>query len=337
MNKFKAALSKYRTEKNLIIVFIACFAILSLLRPSQFLTLSNITSMAYQMPEFGIFTLGMMAIIMTGGINLSIVSTGTFISIVSALVLTQKFATNNPILGIVISIIVMFILAFVSGALNGTFVAYVGVPALLGTLGTSSLFQGIGLNITKGGAISGLPAQVMSLGNKAILGIPIPMVVYIVIIIFSHFLLMRSVFGVHLHMVGSNLRASEFSGVDTKKIIMKAFIYSAFMSALAGMIMTARYNSAKIDYGSSYMMQSVTAAVLGGTDISGGTGSVIGVIIAVAIIQIVTTGLNIIGLDRNLVDIAIGLILIIVLTLRHFSEVNKNKKLIKKRRASSSL
>ncbi|NLJ94079.1 MAG: ABC transporter permease [Clostridiaceae bacterium] len=335
MGKFNDTLSKYRTEKNLIIIFIISFAILGMLRPSQFLTLSNISSMAYQMPEFGIFTLGMMAIIMTGGINLSIVTTGTFIAIISALIMTSEFAVNSPILGIIVGLIVMIVMAIVTGCLNGAFVAYIGVPALLGTLGTSSLFQGIGLNVTKGGAISGLPSQFMAIGNNDILGIPIPMIIYIVVIIFSHYFLMRSVFGVHLHMVGSNPRASEFSGIDIKKVIMKAFIYSAFMSALAGMVMTARYNSAKVDYGSSYMMQAVTAAVLGGTDISGGTGSVAGVVIAVAIIQVVTTGLNIIGLDRNLVDISIGLILIVVLTLRHFSEVSKNKKLIEKRRASS--
>lgn len=332
-NSLKHVMSKYHTERNLLIVFAIAFIGLGLFKPAQFFTVSNLSSMAFQMPEFGIFTLGMMAIIMTGGINLSVVTAGTFVSIICALVLTQPFSQGNPILGIGAAVLILIALAFLVGCLNGVFVAYVGVPALLGTLGTSSLFQGVGLNITKGGAVSGLPKEIMMLGNTSVVGIPIPMLIYILVIIFSHFLLMRSVFGVNLHMVGSNPRATQFSGIDTKKVVLKAFLFSAFMSAIAGMIMTARYNSAKVDYGSSYMMQSVTAAVLGGTDIVGGTGSVLGVAIAVAIIQVVTTGLNIIGLDRNLVDIAIGLILIVVLTLRHFSEVGQNKKLIRRRAA----
>ncbi|WP_067141148.1 ABC transporter permease [Oceanivirga salmonicida] len=322
-NKFKKLLLK--SEGMLFIIFLITFFGVGLFNPEKFLTINNLTSMAFQIPELGLLALAMMAIILTGGINLSIAATATFSSIIGALFLRSDFAKANPIISILITVIIIMLVSLVAGIINGFFVAYVGVTAMLATLGTMTLFEGIGLNITKGGAVSGFPLEFIAIGNKIFLGIPIPMMIYIIVCIFSYFLLERSAFGIKVHMLGSNSVASEFSGINVKWEIFKIYLYSAIMSGIAGIIMMSRYNSAKTDYGSSYLMQAITVVVLGGTSITGGHGTVLGTVISVLIIQVVSTGLNIIGINRNIVDIVIGGLLILVLIVKYFIKKYKNE------------
>ena len=132
-------------------------------------------------------------------------------------------------------------------------------------------------------------------------------------------------------MVGCNPTAASFSGINVKKVMMKVYIYSGFLGSIATIIMMSRYNSARIDYGSSYLMQTVTAAVLGGTVITGGYGKVIGVVLSVLVLQCISSGLNIAGLDTNLSTVITGLLLIGVLAVNFISGIfAEKKKLVKK-------
>lgn len=318
---------KYQFEIILFLILIIAFVVIGFGRPDRFFTIMNLKNMAFQMPELGILSLAMMATILTGGINLSIISSATLSSIIGAYVLSSPYAKQHPIPIILLTIAIIIIIALILGSINGFLIAYVGAAAMLVTLGTMTLFEGIGLNLTKGGTISGFPKEFIVIGNKALLGIPIPIFIYVIICIISYLILERLAFGIKVHMLGSNSIASEFSGINVKKIIFKVYLYSSVMSAIAGMIMISRYNSAKIDYGSSYLMQSITAVVLGGTSIYGGKGSVLGTVIAACIIQIVSTGLNIIGINRNIVDIVIGVILVAVLIIRFLVQHITKKKM----------
>lgn len=337
MNFIKRIRKNYQTELTLLLIFIIVFVGIGSFVPDRFFTINNITSMAYQMPEFGLIALAMMVAILTGGINLSVATTASMSSIIAAFILSSEFSGKSPILSIILAIVACLLFSVLAGMINGGLIAYVGMAAMLATLGTMTLFEGISLNLTKGGAISGFPMQYIAIGNKAFLGIPIPLIIYTIVVIFTYFLLEKSAWGVRVHMVGSNETATKFSGINTKRTLFSVYIYSALMSAMAGLIMISRYNSAKVDYGSSYLMQSVAAVVLGGTSISGGHGSVIGTVIAVAIIQAVSTGLNIIGIDRNIVDIAIGGVLIIVLAIRHYTSILSNKAMIQERKKKSAV
>lgn len=323
--------SKHMNELTLALILIGVFLLMGMLSPSKFFTANNIKTMAFQMPEFGLISLGMMAAILTGGINLSITNVAALSSISAAFVISSEFTKNNPALGIVLAIVVCLVVAAITGLINGGVIAYVGVAAMLVTLGTMTLFEGIGLNLTKGGSISGFPLAYMELGNGSFLGIPIPLLIYAAAIIVSYFLLERSSWGIKVYMTGCNETATRFSGINTKRTLLKVYVFSSVMAGVAGLVLISRYNSAKVDYGSSYMMQSVAAVVLGGTSITGGHGTVAGTAIAVAIIQVVSTGLNLFGLNRYIVDIIIGGILIGVLTVRFFSKKYGERKLIKNR------
>lgn len=120
-------------------------------------------------------------------------------------------------------------------------------------------------------------------------------------------------------MVGSNPTAAVFSGINVKRVLLQVYIYSSVLAGLAAVIMLSRYNSAKVDLGSSYLLQSVAAVVLGGTSMAGGHGTVLGTVIAVAILQVVSSGLNILGVNRFIIEVIMGAILIAVLTVNIIS------------------
>ncbi|MGE4465148.1 ABC transporter permease [Sphaerochaeta sp.] len=287
--------------------------------------------MAYQFPEFGIFALAMMVIVVTGGINLSITYSATLSSILGAVVLVSLNNMGVPsLLTIALGVLVIIITSIACGAVNGFIVAHIGVTPMLATLGTMTLFEGIALNITKGGAISGFPDMFQWFGNSAILGIPVPLFIYVLVIVATYFLLQRSSFGAKVYMIGCNPTATRFSGVNVKKVLFLLYIYSGILTGLAGIIMASRYNSAKESYGYTYLLQSVAAAVLGGTDISGGFGKVFGTVVSVLILQVISSGLNIFGVNRFITDVIMGMILIIVLTINFVNNRMEEKALLNK-------
>ena len=316
-------MKKNSKERILLIVFALVFIALSFLSPDKFLTVTNIRSMAFQLPEFGILTLAMMVPILTGGINLSLVTTATLGGVVSATVMASLYKQNwNETLIIMIAVLTSMAASVLCGIINGYVVSYIGAAAMMATLGTSTLFEGIGLYISKGNSISGFPAAFYWIGNGTVCGVPVPMIVFGLVAGVTWLLLEKTAWGQSVYMVGCNRKAASFSGLNVNRIMMKVYMYSGFLGSLAMLIMMSRYNSARVDYGSSYLMQAVAASVLGGTMITGGYGKVG---IAVAILQIISSGFNIFGLDRNLTTVINGVILIGVLTLNFLNEYRKSR------------
>lgn len=319
-------MKKNSKERILLIVFALVFIALSFLSPDKFLTVTNIRSMAFQLPEFGILTLAMMVPILTGGINLSLVTTATLGGVVSATVMASLYKQNwNETLIIMTAVLTSVAASVLCGIINGYVVSYIGAAAMMATLGTSTLFEGIGLYISKGNSISGFPAAFYWIGNGTVCGVPVPMIVFGLVAGVTWLLLEKTAWGQSVYMVGCNRKAASFSGLNVNRIMMKVYMYSGFLGSLAMLIMMSRYNSARVDYGSSYLMQAVAASVLGGTMITGGYGKVGGVVIAVAILQIISSGFNIFGLDRNLTTVINGVILIGVLTLNFLNEYRKSR------------
>ena len=323
--------SKYAGEFSLIIVFVVIFVVMSALSPSRFLTAYNMQTMAFQMPEFGLMALAMMITVLTGGINLSITVSASLSSIIAAFLLSSSFTRANPAMGVILSIAIILVVAAVLGLLNGSIVAYIGVAPMLVTLGTKTLYEGIGLNFTHGTSISGFPSLYIQIGNGTLFGIPYSLIVYVLAVVFCYFLFERSAWGTKVYMIGSNEVAAKFSGIDTKKVLLQVYVLSSILTGIAAIFITSRYNSAKTDYGSSYLTQAVTAVVLGGTSISGGYGKVVGTVIAVCIIQVISTGLNMLQVNRYIINIITGAILVLVLAVRYISTVMQDRKRIKER------
>ena len=324
-------------ESVLLIVCIGAFILMSILSPRDFLTATNLQSMAFQIPELGIMALAMMVVILTGGINLSLTYVASLSGITMALVISNLYSSGaDPAVSIVLGLVAGLAMVLGCGLLNGFLVAHLHVSPILATLGTMMLFEGIGLNLTEGRAISGFPESFSVIGNGTVAGIPISLIIFIVIAIVAWLVMERSPWGTKLHMLGSNETAVSYSGVNVKKQLMQVYLLSAVFCFLATLVMTARYNSMKVDYGSSYLLQSILAVVLGGASIAGGSGKVFGTVVAVFTLQIVSSGLNIFGLNRFFVDIVMGCLLIAVLALNFVYSKVQDKNMLKKIKANEA-
>lgn len=335
MGTFKTIREKHANELVLFLIFIVIFIAMSILAPGQFLSAANLQNMACQMPEFGLMALAMMVAILTGGINLSVTNGAMLAAIVAAIMMTGSFSEGNSLVATIIGIVAIIVFSMVTGLINGWLVGYIGIVAMLATLGTKMVFEGLGLVITKGNSIGGLPAEFLALGRASIGPIPLALIVFIVVSILSYYAMERSKFGQHIYMVGVNSVATRFSGINVKRVLLLVYVMSGFLYGLAGVLICSRYCSAKTDYGSSYLMQALTAVVMGGTDINGGSGKVVGTVLAVLILQTVSTGFTIFRVDQNLVNIFTGIILIVVLFIRFLTTYIVEQKKIKARQAGA--
>lgn len=336
MKLMKDIRSKYPNEMVLLGIFVFLFVVMSILSPDKFLSPMNLQTMLFQMPEFGLMALAMMIAVLTGGMNLSIVTGSTLATIIAGYFMRSDFVQSNPAIGTLLAIVMTIFISCMTGVLNGSIIAYIGVAPMLVTLGTKTLFEGLGLQFTKGSSVSGFPELYNKIGSGTFFGIPYTLIIFIIFALLSYFLFERSKWGMEVYMIGCNETATRFSGINTKATLLKVYIYSGLMYGISGILISSRYCSAKTDYGSSYLMQALTAVVLGGTSIVGGSGTVAGTIIAVMIIQTVSTGFNIYGINRYIVNIITGVILIFVLAIRYITQVVIDRKKIKKRVSAKS-
>lgn len=313
------ALRKYSETIILILVMVAAFLLMGLLNGQGFFQFGNFQSMAFQLPELGILSLAMMVTMLTAGINLSIIASANLTGIVTALILTHyvKPEASGLASGLIIFLAVCagLLVSALIGLLNGFLIAIVDVSPILATLGTMILLNGFAIVLTKGYVISGLPQPIRFIGNGLVLGIPMPMIIFILCAGFMALVLNQTPLGVNIYMIGSNPIACYFAGVNNARVLLKTYLISGLYSGIAAIIMISRFNSAKADYGESYLLMTVLASVLGGTSAAGGFGRVSGLVIALIILQIISSGLNLLGVSAFLTIAIWGLILILVMVV----------------------
>lgn len=314
-NKFGIS-SKYSEVLILGVILVILMGMFSIMLPGRFLHPNNLQSMAFQLPELGILALAMMVTMLTGGINLSIISSANLSGIIMALILTRvitpELTTAQVNWTILLAVFVGMAISLGIGIVNGFIIAYLGVSPILATLGTMTFFEGISVVITRGYVISGFPKPVLAIGNGTVFGIPVPMLIFIGAAIFVAILLNKTRLGLLTYMIGSNIKATMFSGINVNKIIMKVYIVSGILSGLAALIMVSRFNSAKAGYGSSYLLITVLVSVLGGVNPNGGFGKVSGVVMGLILLQVISSGLNLLGLSAHLTIAIWGGILLAV-------------------------
>ena len=310
-------------DKNTLLLFvlvILIFAVMAVLQPSAFLGLANIQGMCIQFPEFGIMALGMMLAMIAGGIDLSLVGIANFASIVGATIMVKMVGTNGSI---VLGIIAAIIIGLLCGTFNGFMIGYLQIPPMLVTLCGLQLYTGLGLAITKGPALTGLPESFSAIANGVIGIVPIATIIFLICALVVAFMLRSTVYGQQVCFMGTNNTASRYSGINNLKITIMTYGTSGILGGIAGVIMASHYNSAKSDYGSSYTLLTLLIVVLGGTNPDGGKGSVLGVSLAVLVLQLVSSAFNIMRINSFLKTFVWGLILLVIIV---FTKVTENKK-----------
>lgn len=310
-------LKRDRHLVRLFAIFIVVAAALSILRPSVFLSAANFRSMAVQLPELGFLSIASALVLISGGIDLSITGTAVLSGIVAAIIMQMgdSSVSEPSLLVVALACLAGLCIGVLCGAVNALLVAKAGIAPMLATLGTMNLFTGIGIVLTKGSALSGFPDLFLNIGNGLVFGIPVPMLLFIAAIMLLSFFLNRTKLGFKLYIYGSNPVASFFSAVNNTQVVLTAYLVSGFISSVAGIIMVSRINTAKADFGSSYGLQALLVAVLGGIDPSGGKGKAVGIFLSIVTLQFVSSGFNILHVSSFLKDLVWGLLLVLVMVL----------------------
>ncbi|WP_299872105.1 ABC transporter permease [uncultured Sulfitobacter sp.] len=305
----------HTTEGRLAIITIVVFVTMAVLSPDRFLSPANLTSMAFQFPEFAILALAVSVAMLTGGIDLSVVGAANLSAVVAALFMSS-FAGEGTGTGLFLAAIALSLaVGLAAGLFNGVLVATFGLPPILATLGSGLIYTGLAIAMTGGSAVMGMPPAVAWVGNGTLLGIPVPLVIFAVLAAVVGWALKYTAFGLKTRMFGSNPLAARYAAMDTDRVLLKVYALCGTLSAVAGLIVMSRANSAKADYGSSYLLLAVLIAVLGGVNPYGGYGRIIGVVLAVLSMQFLSSGLNLLQVTNFAREMIWGILLIAVMLI----------------------
>ncbi len=327
----------------MIVAYVGMGLLANIIKPgSTYFSPLTLQSMACQIPEVGILAIGVMLPMITGGIDLSMVGKANLSGVVAAVFMTSLLTETTPagtqLLITVGAILIAVIVGGFTGFLNGLIISKFNTPPLIATLSSNYVFMGIAVILTKGQSIVGLPASFNWLGQGFLIGIPVQFLILALVVVVVWFLTSRTPYGTKLFMTGANPVAAEFSGINMKRLLYRTYTTSGVLAAISGCILFGRSNQANADYGSTYTLQAIMIAVLGGTHPSGGEGNVLGVVFAMLTMQFLATGMNFFKVSNvsYLKDIVWGGVLIIVMIVNYISATSRDKKALKKSVRTSS-
>lgn len=313
-------MSKY--DKSLLVLLLIIIIIGGVLQGSDFLSMATLNIFMYQIPELGLISLAVMLIMVESGLNLSVMATTTLSGILGAL--TTSALNGLGGFAFVVGLLVIIVVAVTASAINGFIVSYLQVPTILGTLGTMLLYRGLAMTVTKGGHIASYSNASNFLGGKLV-GIPVSFIIFCTVAILLDQLLRKHRFGKHLYKIGKDKKAAMYSGIPVNHHIFLTFLLSGVILGIAAIVMTSRYNSISVDYGSSYLMSSIVIVSLGGVLIAGGRGTVIGTVLAVLLLNVVMRIMNIANVDSDIMDAVFGGLLLLNILFQHLMQSNDNK------------
>jgi len=278
--------------------------------------------MSSQFPEYGLFAMAIMLTMITGGIDLSVVSVANLSGVAGALVLASHVKAQamgiSPGTIIFLAILAALVVSLICGWFNGLLITAVGVPAIIATLGTNGLFMGIAIILTEGHGIRGFPEEFLFIGSGTILGIPMPLIIFIGVALLVSLMLKKSAQGFKMYMLGSSPLVTRFSGISNNRVIVKTYLMSGLLAGIAAIIIISRVNSMRPGYGYAYLLLAVLLAILGGTNPEGGRGGVLGLCMAIVILQVLQSGLNILSFSPFLKKFIWGLILILFMVVNYY-------------------
>jgi ribose transport system permease protein len=253
-----------------------------------------------------------------GGFDLSVGAIVALASISSALTMVglTEVMPDQLILIISIGIMAGLFVGGVVGLFNGLCIALLKVSPFVVTLGTLSIAQGIAFYTTHGIPIYGMPEAFTSgFGGTRWFYLPVPFYITVVIVVAIWLIMNWTRMGRYMYAIGGNIQAARVSGIQVTNHLVKAYTMCGVLAALTGVLLTARVGSGEGTLGGEFLLESITAAVLGGVSIGGGVGRVEFVIVGAVFLSLITNGMNLIRVDSKLQTIAVGILLILAITL----------------------
>jgi rhamnose transport system permease protein len=309
-----------RWEWFLVALIALVVAINSQLSP-YFLDVKNLFRASSDFMEMGLMMLPMVLIIVTGNVDLAVASTlGMSASFMG--VLFNSGWNIWPAAGAAL------LLGLAGGALNGALISRLKVPALVITLGTYAFYRGLAYVMLGDQAARNYPAGFNYIGQGTVLGTPVPfsMLLFGVLALIFGLVLHKTTFGRYLYAIGSNQEAVIYSGVPVARIKIILFAVSGAMAALAGLVLAARFGSTRPDIGTGLELSVITATVLGGVDINGGKGSMLGAILALLLVGLMRFGMGLKSVQGQVQGIAIGILLVLSILLPNLPRIIRTQR-----------
>lgn len=306
----RSFLSRFQRWEWMLVALILIDILITTSLSPFFLDARNLSRTSSDFMEIGLMMLPMVFIIITGNIDLSVASNmGMSASFMGLL--------HNNGVNIWVAALAALFLGTLGGMLNGYLVAKVKLPALVVTLGTYAFYRGIAYGFLGDQAARGYLKSFTYLGQGKVFDtlVPFSVALFIVLAIVFGLVLHRTTFGRYLYAIGNNESATLYSGVPVARIKFIIYTLSGFMAALAGLILAARFGSTRPDIGTGLELAVITAVVLGGVDINGGRGTMLGAVLSLFLIGLMRFGMGLLNIQGQVQGVAIGLLLILSILL----------------------
>lgn len=306
MNKVvdKKQVLKYLSKAGPLVALVILSIILSFVT-EYFFTMRNLMNVLRQAAALGLMALGMLIVIITAGIDLSVGSILAFAGVSMAIL--NKYYGVNPLLAILICIVVGAFLGFT----NGILLTKLRLPhPFIATIGTMKIFRGIVLIITLGAPVSGLDKQILWIGEGSIGPIPAAFLFLIVIAVLTSFFLNRTILGRHIYAVGGNPLTAKLSGVNTGYVLIATYTLSGLLTAFSAIVLAGRVDSVSPLAGTGWELDAIASVILGGASFFGGKGNVLGTLSGVLLITVIRNGMNLLNIRPDAQDIVLGSVII---------------------------
>ena len=294
---------RFIADQKLLVIIVALIATLSI-ADSNFFTLRNFLNLLNHITINGIMAAGMTILLISGSFDLSIGSVMAFTGIV--IILTQS-------LGLVASILLGLAAGTAVGALNGFLVVKGRINAFIVTLGTMIIFKGLGLVVTRSHPVKGTIPAFQAIGQAVVAGIPVPAFYLLVVYAAVWYILKYTKFGRNDFAIGGNPLSSKLAGINVDLYTFLYFVFCSFTAALGGVVLTSRVNTGSAVFGDQTSLLVIAAAVLGGTSLFGGKGTILGTIQGVLILGLIEKAMVIFNVDTNYQLLVRGAIILVVI------------------------
>lgn len=303
MNKQKNINIKSLRELLLVGVVIVLCAVWTILNP-QFISFNNISNILRQGSYIAIAAVGMTLVIIIGEIDLSAGSLVCASGLIGAYVCKN---TNNVFLAVVAAVAVGVIVGFTNGALC----AIGKLPGFIASLASMTVLRGLAYIVTEGNSVVWGNENFTKIGTGYFGGIPIPVIIMVFVIVFGVILTTKTRFGRYIYAVGGNMESSRWSGIAVEKVKIIVYMIMGILTSIAGLIITTRLGSGQPSAGLNFEMDCITAAVVGGTSMSGGRGKIMGTIVGVLLLTVLTNGMTLVGMNTYWQQVLKGVIIVV--------------------------
>ena len=301
--------SDFMVNYGIIIAFLFICAVLSVVSP-YFLSTNNLLNVLRQVSINGVLAIGMTFVILTRGIDLSVGSLMACSSIVAA-----SFAAGSEASFILVPIMMGLMTGLTLGAVNGLLIARFAIPPFVMTLGMLSMARGLTYIYNDGMPISNLDATFRFIGQGVVLGMPVPVLLFLGVFLISWFTLRYTTFGRYVYAVGGNPQAAMVSGINVRRVTFTVYAISGVLCGLAGLMIAARTGAALPQAGVAYELDAIAAVVIGGTSLAGGRGRIVGTLFGVLIIGVLNNGLDLLGVSSFYQQVVKGGIIVLAVML----------------------